>query len=179
VAASEVGVTENDSVISASDLASSGLPEISEFEYGLLVVSNSFDRWIERCMAATGGADLGKLDIHVLKEISHRAKEKKVADICFILNVEDTHIVTYSLKKLERRGFITGNRHGKEMLYRTTETGEKAVSEYKRVRQKCLIEGLKVLGTFNKSEVRQLASLLRAFSGIYDQAARSATSFWA
>jgi predicted MarR family transcription regulator len=33
----------------------------------------------------------------VLHHINHRAREKKLADIAFIPNIEDTHIVNYSL----------------------------------------------------------------------------------
>ena len=49
-------------------------------------------------------ADLGVIDILCLHSVNHRGRAKKLADICFKLNVEDTHIVNYALKKLIRPG---------------------------------------------------------------------------
>jgi predicted MarR family transcription regulator len=55
----------------------------------------------------------------VLHHINHRAREKKLADIAFIPNIEDTHIVNYSLKKLQALGLVHVERRGKEVLYST------------------------------------------------------------
>jgi predicted MarR family transcription regulator len=44
------------------------------------------------------------------------------------------------------------------------------------VRDACLIEALAALGTIDNREIGDLARVLRALSGIYDQAARAATS---
>ena len=111
------------------------------------------------------------------REVSHLERKKKIADICFILNIEDTHTVTYSLRKLEKRGLVSSTRRGKEAVYVTTETGRDVVTEYRKVREACLIEGLKALGTFDKTEIHRVAGVLRAFSGFYDQAARAATTY--
>jgi predicted MarR family transcription regulator len=47
-------------------------------------------------MAAAGVKDLSILDVLLLHHVNHRAQEEKVADIAFLLNVEDTHTVSYS-----------------------------------------------------------------------------------
>jgi predicted MarR family transcription regulator len=62
---------------------------------------------------------------------------------------------------------------GKEALYSPTAAGEQAVLEYRRVREQCLVESL---DTELNAPIGELARLLRTMSGMYDQAARAATS---
>jgi predicted MarR family transcription regulator len=50
-------------------------------------------------MMTAGVKDMTITDVLVLHHINHRAREKKLADIGFILNIEDTHVVNYALKK--------------------------------------------------------------------------------
>lgn len=167
-------------IVSSAHLVSERAAPLSEFEYGLIVASNAFNRWVVRCMAAAGCDDLGALDVLVLHSVNHRDREKKLADLCFVLNVEDTHTVSYALKKLTRLGLIGGARRGKEIFYTTTKQGRAACERYRQVREDCLVAafgvftggGSQALG----EEVAETAELLRAFSGLYDQAARAASS---
>ena len=71
-------------------------------------------------MAAAGCPDLTITDVLVLHHICHRARNKKLGDICFVLNVEDTHVVGYSLKKLLAAGLAQGEKVGKEVFYSPT-----------------------------------------------------------
>jgi predicted MarR family transcription regulator len=167
-------------IVSSAHLVSEKAGSLSQFEFGLIVASNAFNRWIVRCMAAAGQGDLAALDVLVLHSVHHRGREKKLADLCFILNIEEPHTVTYSLKKLVRAGLISGERRGKEIHYGVTEAGEAACLAYREVREACLIDALDALSgadpkTFN-AEVAEAAGLLRALSGLYDQAARGAAS---
>src|SRR3954452_8124300 len=101
-------------VVSSAHLAAGAMPALSEFEFGLILVSHAFHRWMVRAMAAAGFPDLSALDVLVLHNVNHREKPKRLADICLVLNVEDTHLVTYSVKKLERLHLVTSGRAGKE-----------------------------------------------------------------
>ncbi len=167
-------------IVASAHLVSERAAELSEFEFGLITASNAFNRWIVRCMAAAGIAELGPLDVQVLHSVNHRERRKKLADICFVLNVEDSHTVTYALKKLARLGLIAGERSGKERLYATTQAGREACERYRQVREDCLIAALGSLATAGAEELNQevgeAAALLRVLSGLYDQAARSAAS---
>jgi len=151
-------------------------PDLSEVEFGLMIASHAFDRWTVRCMAAAGVPELTATDVMVMHHVYHRQRPKKLADICFTLNVEDTHIVSYSLKKLERLGMVQGARAGKEVLYSATEQGAQAIARYARIREQCLLDGLEAAGGAGPEVTRQLGNTLRALSGLYDQAARAATS---
>ena len=129
-------------------------------------------------MAAAGVLDLGPLDVMVLHTVNHRDRPKKLADICFTLNIEDTHTVNYALKKLLKQGLVSADRRGKERLYEASEAGREANIRYREVRDACLIETLTALGTVDTQEIGDAARVLRALSGLYDQAARAATSLW-
>ena len=168
------------SIVSSSHLVSAKAAALSEFEYGLVVAENAFSRWIVRCMAAAGYPDLAALDIQVLHQVNHRDRAKKLADLCFLLNVEDTHTVNYALKKLLRIGLIEGQKQGKEMHYSPTAAGQQACAKYREAREDCLVEAFGSMAGGDRDglnrQVSDAARLLRALSGLYDQAARAASS---
>lgn len=167
-------------IVSSAHLVSEEAAELSEFEFGLIVASNAFNRWITRCMAAAGYPDLATLDVLVLHAVNHRDRPKRLADLCFVYNIEDTHTVNYAVKKLVKAGLVEGRRQGKEIFYSASAEGKTACAKYREVREDCLISALgAVAGERSREfmgEVGEAAELLRALSGLFDQAARSATS---
>ncbi len=163
-------------IVSSAHLADSGLPSLSEFEYGLFISGNAFERWIVRCMSGAGYPDFSPLEVMVVHTVNHRARDKRLADICFVLNIEDSHLVNYALKKLVRAGLVEAEKRGKETLYRTTRAGAEACARYREVREPCLVETVRALGNFDEEEIAAVARFLRALSGLYDQAARAAAS---
>jgi predicted MarR family transcription regulator len=160
-------------IVSSSHLVSPRSVELSELEFGLIVAWNAFARWAVRCMAAAGCPDLTITDVLVLHHICHRARNKKLGDICFVLNVEDVHVVAYSLKKLVSAKLAHGEKVGKEVFYSPTAQGDAAVQRYRAVRETCLVDNL---DTQHNADIGELARLMRTMSGLYDQAARAATS---
>ena len=160
-------------IVSSSHLVSPHSMELSEFEFGLIVAWNAFSRWAMRCMAAAGCPDLTITDVLVLHHLNHRERNKKLADICFVLNYEDTHVVAYSLKKLVAAELAHAEKVGKEVFYSPTKTGEAAVQKYREVREACLVDNL---DPERNADIGEMARLLRTMSGMYDQAARAATS---
>lgn len=162
-------------IVSSSHLVSVRSPELSEFEFGLNTAYNAYSRWVVRCMGAAGVRDLTFLDVLVLHHVNHRGRAKRLADICFVLNVEDTHLVTYALKKLTGLGLVTGERVGKEATYATTQAGADACARYREIREQCLTSNF-TEGSEENVEIGELARLLRVLTGLYEQAARSATS---
>ncbi len=162
-------------IVSSAHLVSPDSAEMSEFEFGLIVAGNAFHRWIIHCMAAAGLKDLTPLDVLVLHHVTHRARDKRLADICFIMNIEDTHLVNYALKKLQGLGVVMSQKHGKEVTYAATEEGRGYVQRYREICESCLIDALKADDGLNR-DIGELARLLRVLSGMYDQAARAAAS---
>ena len=161
--------------VSSSHLVSARSRELSEFEFGLIIGGHAFNRWVVRCMAAAGLKDLTALDVLLLHHVNHRAREKKLADIAFMLNIEDTHVVAYALKKLAGLGLVQSQRRGKEVLFSTTPKGQQHIAKYREVREACLVASL--TGEAGENfELAELARFLRRLSGLYDQAARAAAS---
>lgn len=42
---------------------------------------------------------------------------KKLADICFVLNIEDTHIASYALKKLVKMGYLASEKSARKSIF--------------------------------------------------------------
>lgn len=162
-------------IVSSAHLAAAGLPELSEVEYALTMTNHAFQRWITRCMDAAGAPGMAPLEVLILHLVHHRDRAKTLADIRLVLHVEDTHLVTYALRKLTERGLVQTARKGKERTVRTTAQGRSLCDRYREVRQALLVDLAQDLG-FKPEELSRLAALLRAISGSYDHAARAATT---
>ncbi|MTH96782.1 winged helix DNA-binding protein [Roseibium sp. RKSG952] len=162
-------------VVSAAHLASGAMPALSEVEFAVTMMVNAYHRWMVRGMAAAGFEGLGPLDVLVLHSVNHRGRAKTLSDICLVLNIEDTHTVTYALKKLEKAGLIASGKRGKEKTATITESGEAACLEYRRLREALLVKPMKTLG-LDETEFSRLAATMRLVSGHYDQAARAAAA---
>ena len=162
-------------IVSSRHLASSDGWQLSEFEYGLIIAHNGFSRWMNKCMSASGMPDLTPLEILVLHNINHREKHKRLSDIAFLLNIEDSHTVNYALKKLLKASLIKGEKRGKEMFYSTTQEGFDLCNRYRDIREQCLLDSLNHTVKSN-DELSEIAAALRTLSGLYDQASRAASS---
>lgn len=162
-------------VVSSAHLARSEMPELSEMEFALTMASHAFQRWKTRCMDAAGAPGMAPLEVQVLHLVHHRARPKTLADICLVLNIEDTHTVNYAIRKLAERKLVVTGRKGKEKTVTITEEGAALCTRYAEVREALLVRGARAQG-LDPEEVSRLAALLRALSGSYDQAARSAAS---
>ncbi|WP_131115591.1 winged helix DNA-binding protein [Lichenihabitans psoromatis] len=169
-------VTEfNGPVVSSAHLAAGAMPALSEFEFGAIMVSHAFDRWMVRCMAAAGVPDLSPIDVLVLHTAFHRGKPKRMADICLVLNVEDTHVVSYAIKKLARLKLLTTRMQGKEKIVTTTDAGAAACQRYHKIREALLVRSIAAMG-LDQPALSKIAAQMRVLSGHYDQAARAAAS---
>jgi predicted MarR family transcription regulator len=162
-------------VVSSAHLARSGLPALSEVEFALTMSNHAFQRWMVRCMVAAGGPAMSPLEVLVLHLVHHRERPKTLADICLVLNIEDTHLANYAVKKLAAHGLVRPGRKGKEKTVAITASGAALCTRYGEVREALLIRAAKRLG-IDPAEMSRLAALLRTLSGSYDQAARAAAA---
>jgi len=162
-------------IVSSAHLAAGALPSLSELEFGLILLGHAFDRWMVRCMAAAGVPDLSPLDVLVIHSIAHRSRPKRLADICLVLSIEDTHLVTYSVKKLESHGLVVSGRSGNEKTVHLSRKGDDVVKNYTKLRERILVAPVKSAGS-DERRLSEVAALMRAMSGHYDQAARAAAS---
>lgn len=163
-------------VVSSAHLAAGRLPGLSEVEYGLMIATSAFNRWMVRCMAAAGQPGLSATEVAILHSVAHRGHEKRMADIALVLDFEDIHIVSYAVKKLEAAGLIRTRRAGKEKMVAISETGFEVCQRYSQLREKLLLD-IVSQARLPESELSNLGALLRMLSGTYNQAARAAATF--
>lgn len=162
-------------VVSSAHLAAGGSPALSELEYGLILANHAFTRWMGRCMAAAGRPGLSPLEILILHTVCHRDRPKKLADICLVLDIEDTHLATYAIRKLSTAGLVKTGRLGKEKVVEITAAGLDLCRRYGEVREALLVKALCETGPL-EAVLSGAAAQLRAVSGYYDQAARAAAT---
>lgn len=161
-------------VVSASHLAAGAMPALSEVEFAMTLMNHSFQRWMVQCMAAAGVPGLQPVTVHLLHAVAHRGKEKTLSELCMMFNIEDTHVVTYAIKKLDALGLVESSRRGKEKTVKATKKGLEACERYHEVREALLVDSIKRLN-LDEGALSRIAAMMRTISGQYDQAARSAT----
>jgi predicted MarR family transcription regulator len=169
------GEREVGPVVSSAHLARSRLPALSEVEFALTMANHAYHRWMVRCMAAAGGPGMSPLEVLIVHLVHHRERPKTLADICLVLNVEDTHLANYAIKKLAEHGLVVQGRKGKEKTVAITPRGAALCARYGEVREALLVRAARRLGV-DAAEMSRLAALLRTLSGSYDQAARAAAA---
>ncbi len=162
-------------VVSSAHLATSSLPALSEVEFALTMANNAFQRWMVRCMTAAGLPSLSPLEVLVVHLVNHRNRPKTLADICLVLNIEDTHLATYAIRKLVGHGLVTTGRTGKEKAITITAKGTELCARYGEIREALVVRAALQSG-HDPDALSQMAAQLRALSGVYDQAARAAAA---
>lgn len=160
-------------VVSSAHLAAGALPGLSEVEFGLTLAVQAYHRWIVRCMAAAGAA-LSVTEILLLHTVRHRDRPKRLADILLVLDIEEPHVASYAIRKLEAAGLVETRRAGKEKLVAATEAGATLCDRYAAVRERLLLDAAR--GAAGEDALSSAATLLRTLSGLYNQAARAAAT---
>lgn len=161
-------------IVSSSHLVTDKGVRLSEFEYALTMVNNAFHRWMISASQACELDNMGPLDILVIHNIHHRDRAKRIADIAFTLNVDDSHNVSYSVRKLVKNGLVEHQRRGKDTYYSVTEDGKAYCLEYVKIREECLVKALEQMNI--NGTLGDIAQTMRTLSGFYDQASRAARS---
>jgi predicted MarR family transcription regulator len=164
----------NPAIVSSAHLATGASPALSELEFSLTLASTAFHRWMVRC-AAAAGAQLTSLEVLILHTVRHRDRPKRLTDITLVLDIEDTHLATYALRKLESAGLIAAQRVGKDKLLQATAAGIAFCERYRQIREQLLVAPAQGQGP-DEATLAQLAQQMRLLSGSYNQAARAAAT---
>jgi predicted MarR family transcription regulator len=149
--------------------------DLSDFEFSLFTLAFGFQTWTETCMAAADFRGLNSLDILVLHAVDHRARGRRQTEICMVLNIEDSHLVAYALKKLMAAELVHAIADGRERHFETTEKGEAACLAYRKVREAFLVPNLSWVAR-SDSIIRETAGFLKTMTALYSQAGRFATA---
>lgn len=147
---------------------------LSEFEFALIVAMNGFNDWVAHCTSAAGGRGLSAVDMLVLHAINLRARDRRLSEVCMVLNIDDSHIIAYSLKKLVEYGYAQNKPSGRERTYSPTAEGDALCASYHAMRRKALLEVL-AEERLEPAELDLPAAKLRQLARSYTQASRTAT----
>ncbi len=127
------------------------------------------------CAAAPGAGGISPVEEQVHHTEHHRGRAKRQAEILLALGIEDAHIATYAIRKLEGAGLVTTSRQGKEKLVAATAEGAALCARYAEVRERLLAGAVREDGPPGAA-LSEAARLLRTLSGFYDQASRAAAT---
>ncbi|MBN9307426.1 MULTISPECIES: winged helix DNA-binding protein [unclassified Devosia] len=146
---------------------------LSDLEFSMIVAVNGFWQWVVHCAEAAGARGLSALDILVLHAVNQRARNKRLSDICLVLNVEDSHTVAYALKKLEEQGYVAHRQDGRDRIYAASPDGDALCGRYLEVRDATLIDSLRLDGT-DFAQLDETARSLARMTRYYAHASRIA-----
>jgi predicted MarR family transcription regulator len=162
-------------IVSSAHLAAGASPALSEFEFGLIIMLHAFERWVVSCMAASGVPNLSNTEVLILHIVRSRDRPKRFSDIARILDIEETHIITYAVRKLEAAKLLATRREGKEKVVTATRQGIEVCARFAAVREQLLVKPLRSSGP-TEEILSDIGEKLRTLSGYYDQAVRAAAT---
>lgn len=103
-------------------------------------------------------------------------RPKSIKDIARLTNRDDIPSIQYSLRKLNKAGLIQRTGSGRsDVTYTVTDEGLRITETFAHIRKSLLISMLKELHD-SGDKLRQAASTLELVGGIYEQAARIAST---
>lgn len=148
---------------------------LSELELALTILWNSVKRWMGQ-RSKTGVLNgLSDLDVFLMHFLVYKNQQLRANDLAFALSIDDMHLISYSLRKLVRMDAISSTKIGKEVFYKAADKAKEHYQEFLDDRRDFLEPAMKHLN-YGEYDVASLVQLLRALSGVYEQAARTAAS---
>lgn len=124
-----------------------------------------------------GVPNLSPLEVLILHIVRHRNRAKKFADISPILDIEEVHLVNYALRSLRRRGWSARAAKARRRWSRSRPLGADVCTCYMAVREQLLVSRFCTSGLSGRiASLSGVGEMLRAVSGYYNQAARSAAT---
>ncbi|MGJ5208000.1 helix-turn-helix domain-containing protein [Bradyrhizobium sp. HKCCYLR20261] len=109
---------------------------LSDFEFALERLAQSYYRWKASCLAAVCEVPLTGDDVAVLNVVRMGDEPKRLAEVGQLLNRVDVPNLQYATRKLVRAGLIEteGRSSRKETRYRATARGREVTEDYAALR---------------------------------------------
>lgn len=146
---------------------------LGSFEYHLTMLMFGFSRWVETCMSAADVVGLGSLDILILHSLHQHPRGQRLSEIGLVMNIDDTHIIAYSLKKLMNAKFVEAKRVGRERIFLTTAAGDSACDNFHQFRDRFLITEV-TKRAYELENFDRVSETLANLASIYERAGRDA-----
>lgn len=151
---------------------------VTELEFAFMRCQEAFARWVSAADEMVGVVDLKHSEHVILHVIRMQNRPKSGATIARLMNRDDLPNIQYSLRKLEGTGFIRKSKEktGKVSTYEITKKGEEITNEFSRLRTELLMRNIKSISNFT-DRADNATQLLSILTGIYEESARSSTSY--
>ncbi|CAL74814.1 Conserved hypothetical protein; putative transcriptional regulatory protein [Bradyrhizobium sp. ORS 278] len=148
---------------------------LSEFEFALERLAQSYYRWKASCLAAVCEVPLTGDDVAVLNVVRMGDEPKRLAEVGQLLNRVDVPNLQYATRKLVRAGLIEteGRSSRKETRYRATARGRAVTEDYAALRAATLPPMFDAVPGWIDSCAATTAQLDQ-MAGLYGQATRVA-----
>lgn len=151
--------------------------EITDLEYAVMRVYQSFLRWQSECLAAVTGINLSGQENALLHIIRMHDRPKTIRDLAQMTNRQDIPNIQYDLRKLLKAGLI--DKYGTArtgIYYTTTEDGIQVCEDFARLRSEIFLESARAeLGA--KSGTDNATNRLEQLEKVYESATREIATF--
>jgi predicted MarR family transcription regulator len=144
---------------------------VTELEFALMRVRESFERWQGECFAAASGLSASGSENALLHTIRLHERAKPLKELARLTNRDDVPNMQYALRKLTKLGLIEQIGNRSNAVYQVTAKGREVSDLYAELRRRHLIEFTQVVKDMDQ-RLRQTTQTLNLLSGIYEQAAR-------
>lgn len=148
---------------------------LSDFEFRLERLAQSYYRWKAACLAAVCDVPLTGDDVAVLNVVRMGDEPKRLSEVGQLLNRVDVPNLQYATRKLVRAGLIEteGSSSRKETRYRATAKGRAVTEAYAALRGTTLPPMLDALDGW-AANLETTAVQMDLLASLYGQAAQAA-----
>jgi predicted MarR family transcription regulator len=151
--------------------------ELTDLEYAVMRVYQSFERWQSECMAAATGSALSGQENALLHVIHMHGRQKTIRDLLHMTNRDDTANMQYELRKLIKTGLVEKSGTARSgVYYMTTVEGARVCEDYAQLRASVL---LKMAGAAAgiSPDAAAATACLEQLERVYESATREVATF--
>ncbi|WP_322057162.1 winged helix DNA-binding protein [Paraburkholderia sp. J63] len=151
--------------------------EITDLEYAVMRLNQSFSRWQSECMAAVTGTTLSGQENALVHVIHMHERPKTIRDLLHMTNRQDVANMQYELRKLIKAGLVEKSGTARTgVYYTTTVEGASVCEEYARLRETVLLKMAEAAAGV-QSAAAQATACLEQMERVYESATREVATF--
>jgi len=150
---------------------------ITDLEYALMRVYQSFSRWQSGCMAGVTGINLSGQENALLHVVRMHDRAKTIKELMHLTNRQDTANVQYELRKLIKAELIEKYGTARSGIYYVaTAEGVRVCDEYAELRSQTLLEAARAVPGLEDFALAAAAGLDQ-LEKVYESSTREVATF--
>jgi len=151
--------------------------EITDLEYAVMRLEQSFLRWQSECMGAVTGTTLSGQENALVHIIHMHERSKTIRDLLHLTNRQDVANMQYELRKLIKAGLVEKSGTARTgVYYKTTAEGARVCEEYARLREAVLLKMAEATAGI-RSAAAAATTCLEQMERVYETATREVATF--